>query len=53
MTEQILSRFVEGPEEPGESPLQTLTDREIEVFRLIGEGLGISESGLRRHLSTR
>lgn len=53
MTEQILSRFVEGPKELGESPLQTLTDREIEVFQLIGEGLGISEIGLRLHLSVK
>ncbi|MEN6421351.1 MAG: response regulator transcription factor [Smithella sp.] len=53
MTEQILSRFVEGPKDSAESPLQALTDREIEVFQLIGEGLGISEIGLRLHLSVK
>jgi DNA-binding NarL/FixJ family response regulator len=53
MTEQILSRFVEGPKDSAESPLQALTDREIEVFQLIGEGLSISEIGLRLHLSVK
>ena len=53
MTEQILSRFVEGPKDTAESPLQNLTDREIEVFQLIGEGLSISEIGVRLHLSVK
>jgi len=53
MTDQLLSRFVEGPGVPAESPLQALTDREIEVFQLIGEGLGISEIGVRLHLSVK
>jgi DNA-binding NarL/FixJ family response regulator len=53
VTENILARFVEGAREPAESPLQTLTDREIEVFQLIGEGLSISEIGRRLHLSVK
>jgi len=53
MTEQMLSRFVEGPLDAVESPLKALTDREMEVFHLIGEGLGISEIGLRLHLSVK
>jgi DNA-binding NarL/FixJ family response regulator len=53
MTDQILSRFVEGPKDMAESPLHTLTDREIEVFQLIGEGLSISEIGVRLHLSVK
>ncbi|HUN54858.1 MAG TPA: response regulator transcription factor [Smithella sp.] len=53
MTDQILSRFVEGPGDIAESPLHTLTDREIEVFQLIGEGLSISEIGVRLHLSVK
>ena len=53
MTDQILSRFVEGPKDIAESPLHTLTDREIEVFQLIGEGLSISEIGVRLHLSVK
>ena len=53
MTEQMLSRFVEGPLDAVESPLKALTDREMEGFHLIGEGLGISEIGLRLHLSVK
>lgn len=53
MTEQMLSRFVDGPPDSVESPLKALTDRELEVFHLIGEGLGISEIGLRLHLSVK
>ena len=53
MTERILSRFVDGPADSVEAPLQTLTDRELEVFQLIGEGLGISEIGQRLHLSVK
>lgn len=53
MTDQILSRFVEGPGDSAETPLRTLTDRELEVFHFIGEGLSISEIGVRLHLSVK
>ncbi|HPR56531.1 MAG TPA: response regulator transcription factor [Deltaproteobacteria bacterium] len=53
VTENILTRFIEGSGEPSESPLKELTDREIEVFQLIGEGLSISEIGHRLHLSVK
>jgi len=53
VTENILTRFIEGTGEPSESPLKELTDREIEVFQLIGEGLSISEIGQRLHLSVK
>ena len=53
VTENILTRFIEGPKEPSAYPLQALTDREIEVFQLIGEGLSISEIGHRLHLSVK
>ena len=53
VTENILTRFIEGPKEPSASPLQALTDREIEVFQLIGEGLSISEIGHRLNLSVK
>jgi DNA-binding NarL/FixJ family response regulator len=53
MTDHILSLFVDGPRDHTESPLRTLTDREIEVFQLIGEGLSISEIGVRLHLSVK
>jgi DNA-binding NarL/FixJ family response regulator len=53
VTDNILTRFIEGPKEPSASPLMALTDREIEVFQLIGEGLSISEIGHRLHLSVK
>jgi len=53
MTDQIFSRFIEGNKKLAESPLHSLTDREIEVFQLIGEGLSISEIGTRLHLSVK
>ena len=53
MTDQIFSRFIEGNKKLAESPLHSLTDRELEVFQLIGEGLGISEIGTRLHLSVK
>jgi DNA-binding NarL/FixJ family response regulator len=53
MTDLILARFVDGPKDASESPLRTLTDREIAVFQLIGEGLSISEIGVRLNLSVK
>jgi len=37
--EAMLSRMVDGFASAGRSPVDRLTDRELEVFRLIGEGL--------------
>jgi DNA-binding NarL/FixJ family response regulator len=37
---KMLKRFVGGPAALRQSPVDTLTDRELEVFRLIGEGHG-------------
>jgi DNA-binding NarL/FixJ family response regulator len=52
--DSMLSRFVEGsPQASIDSPVQALTDRELEVFRLIGEGLSISAIGVRLHLSVK
>ncbi len=53
VTENILTRVIEGAGEPSESPLKALTDREVDVFQLIGEGLSISEIGHRLHLSVK
>ena len=53
VTENIMTRFIDGSGEPSESPLKALTDREVEVFQLIGEGLSISEIGHRLHLSVK
>jgi DNA-binding NarL/FixJ family response regulator len=40
MSSSVISRFMRGqPEEPM-SPLETLSDRELQVFRMIGQGKG-------------
>lgn len=59
---RLLERFVDAPREtghtasrdPSASPLQLLSDRELEVFRLIGQGLKKSEIAqqLKRSVNT-
>ncbi len=52
MTEKMLQRTIGyGRKEESRSPLDTLADREMEVFRLIGEGVKTSEIAARLHLS--
>jgi DNA-binding NarL/FixJ family response regulator len=49
---RILGQFQRGPEEGGvPAPLQLLSDRELEVFRLIGQGLETREIAATLHLS--
>lgn len=38
MTERLLRRRVGNASDVGDSPVDALTDRELEVFRLFGEG---------------
>ena len=54
MTEKLLRRTV-GPagQEAGQSPFESLSDREMEVFRLIGQGLKTQEIAGRLHLSVK
>ncbi len=41
MASSVISRFMRGePDEP-KSPIQTLSDRELEVFRMLGQGKGV------------
>src|SRR6516162_3123049 len=48
----MLRRAVGGPrQEATRSPLHALADRELEVFRLIGEGVKTAEIAERLHLS--
>jgi len=49
MTERLLSRVAGGDED--ESPLERLTDRELEVFEMIGRGLGTKEIAATLDLS--
>jgi DNA-binding NarL/FixJ family response regulator len=52
MSEKMLYRTVgDGRKDVRRSPFDTLTDRELEVFRLIGEGIKTSQIAERLHLS--
>ena len=54
MTERMLHRAVGGEEEEiVRSPLDVLADRELEVFRHIGEGIKTAEIAKRLHLSVK
>jgi DNA-binding NarL/FixJ family response regulator len=50
---RILQRLVNGQIEPGASPVESLSDRELEVFQLIGQGLGTREIAERLFLSVK
>ena len=52
MAERLLQRSVGGSGED-RSPLDVLADRELEVFRLIGEGVKTAEIAERLHLSVK
>ena len=54
MVETMLRRTVGGErEEVTRSPLDALADRELEVFRLIGQGVKTAEIAERLHLSVK
>ena len=54
MVETMLHRTVGGGrEEVTRSPLDALADRELEVFRLIGQGVKTAEIAERLHLSVK
>jgi DNA-binding NarL/FixJ family response regulator len=54
MAERMLQRAVgTGGDEVTRSPLDTLADRELEVFRLIGQGVKTAEIAERLHLSVK
>jgi DNA-binding NarL/FixJ family response regulator len=53
LTNTMLQQFVHGTLAPKTSPLVTLTDRELEVFRLIGEGHGTRQIADELHLSVK
>ncbi len=40
LTSQMLSRLAENPIDSTRSPMDQLSDRELQVFQMIGEGLG-------------
>jgi DNA-binding NarL/FixJ family response regulator len=54
MAERMLQRAVGGgQQEDQRSPLDALADRELEVFRLIGQGIKTAEVAERLHLSVK
>jgi DNA-binding NarL/FixJ family response regulator len=53
MSAKILEIFSGGRERSGGSPVERLSDREFEVFQLIGEGKGTREIAGHLHLSVK
>lgn len=53
MKARLLNQYVSGRGKKAGSPIETLTDRELEVFRLIGEGRGTRQIAGDLHLSVR
>jgi DNA-binding NarL/FixJ family response regulator len=51
MTERLLVRTSGRPEGAGHSPLELLSDRELEVFEALGRGLSVKEIAQAMHLS--
>jgi len=53
MSAQILRIFSGRPTGDTESPVRRLTDREFEVFELIGRGLGTAQMAAELHISAK
>jgi DNA-binding NarL/FixJ family response regulator len=53
MMSRVLTRMVDGKEATVESPLEKLSDREIEVFRLMGEGRSTRQIAEELHVSVK
>jgi DNA-binding NarL/FixJ family response regulator len=51
MANKLLHQYVSGPAGDVNSRLSALSDRELEVFRLIGEGCGTRQIAEKLHLS--
>ena len=50
---RMLDKLVRGTTQSAEFPVQQLSDRELEVFELIGQGQGTRQIAERLHLSTK
>ncbi len=51
LANQLLTRMIGGQQLVNESPMDALTDRQLEVFQLIGQGLSTREIAEKMHLS--
>lgn len=51
MRERLIRRTIDGARSLDQSPMEALTDRELEVFRLIGQGVKGQEIADRLHVS--
>jgi DNA-binding NarL/FixJ family response regulator len=51
MSAKILEIFSGHRPEKAQSPVQSLTDREFEIFQLIGQGMGTKELAAHLHVS--
>jgi DNA-binding NarL/FixJ family response regulator len=53
MAASILSKIVDGRNSTTAFPIERLSDRELEVFELIGRGLGTRQVASKLHLSVK
>ena len=53
LASRVLQHFIRGSASSAESPLSNLSDRELEVFRLIGEGHGTRQIADELHISVK
>ncbi|HSI35220.1 MAG: response regulator [Phycisphaerae bacterium] len=53
MASRMVNRLVSGPQNVGGSPIERLSDREFEVFQMIGHGVGPSEIAEKLGLSVK
>jgi len=51
MSSRILRKFVDGKDRAEESPVDRLTDRELEVYQLIGQGFSTREIADKLYIS--
>jgi DNA-binding NarL/FixJ family response regulator len=51
MATLVVSKFVKGEPDQIPSPLETLSDREMEVFRMLGQGKGTREIALEMNVA--
>jgi DNA-binding NarL/FixJ family response regulator len=53
LASEMLRQIASGAGKPSQGPIARLSDRELEVFRLIGEGSGTRRIAEKLHLSVK